>query len=97
MIFVAAKAFSQNQLVKPGKIWLLQTAIKPPVSSSFLITPVKSLPPLKPLIAPDYYVTQLGFFCKKEMKLEKATKIPFRFRLGSIEDCDRMEGKYRKN
>ena len=35
-----------------------------------------------------------SFFCDKEYKLEKFTKIPFRFRLGSVEYCDRMEGKH---
>ena len=41
----------------------------------------------------DYYSSRLGFFCKQEIKLEKATKIPFKFRLGSVQYCDWMEGK----
>lgn len=41
----------------------------------------------------NFYVKNLGFFCQKELKLEAATKIPFRFRLGSLNYCDRMEGK----
>lgn len=49
-------------------------------------SPVKILPP-------DHYVKGLGFFCKKELQLEKATKIPFRFRLGSLEYTDQLEGK----
>ncbi len=52
--------------------------------------PVKILPP-------DHYVKGLGFFCKKELQLEKATKIPFRFRLGSVEYTDQLEGKRPKN
>ncbi len=48
--------------------------------------PVKILPP-------DHYVKGLGFFCKKELQLEKATKIPFRFRLGTIDYVNKMEGK----
>ncbi len=53
-------------------------------------SPVKILPP-------DHYVKGLGFFCKKELQLEKATKIPFRFRLGSLEYTDQLEGKRPKH
>jgi hypothetical protein len=41
----------------------------------------------------DLYYLQSGFFCKREWEIEKATHIPFRFRLGSLADCNAMEGK----
>ena len=44
-------------------------------------------------IAPDFYSKNLGFVCKKELLLEKKVNIPFRFRLGSLEYVNRMEGK----
>jgi hypothetical protein len=44
-------------------------------------------------IEPDFYYKNMGFFCKKELQLEKATKIPFKFRLGSVAQCDWLEGK----
>ena len=47
----------------------------------------------KRVINPGFYVNNLGFFCKKELKFEAATGIPFKFRLGSLQYCDRMEGK----
>ncbi len=45
------------------------------------------------LINADYYTQNFGFFCKKELQFEKATKVPFKFRLGTVQYCDWMEGK----
>lgn len=45
------------------------------------------------ILPADFYCTQLGFFCKKELKLEATTKIPFRFRIGSLPYNDWLEGK----
>jgi len=36
----------------------------------------------------------LGIICQKEWQLEKKTGIPFRFRLGSLEHVDKIEGKH---
>jgi hypothetical protein len=41
----------------------------------------------------NIYYIQSGFFCKREWELEKATHIPFRFRLGSLAECNALEGK----
>lgn len=49
---------------------------------------------LSSAIPANYAVQHLPFFCDKESRLEKWTKIPFRFRLGSVEYCDKMEGKH---
>lgn len=48
---------------------------------------------LRQALQPDYHITTLGFMCKKELQFEKATKIPLRFRLGSLQYCNMLEGK----
>jgi hypothetical protein len=37
--------------------------------------------------------SKTGYFCRFEWKLEKYTNIPFRFRLGSVDKIERLEGK----
>lgn len=40
-----------------------------------------------------YYVSNLGFFCRKEWQVEKSIRIPLKLRLGSLDYVDRLEGK----
>lgn len=45
------------------------------------------------ILPQNHYAACLGFFCKKELAVEKSTKIPLRFRLGSLSYCNQLEGK----
>jgi hypothetical protein len=41
----------------------------------------------------NFYNNHLGYFCKKEVQIQKLTSIPVYFRLGSKEYVDWMERK----
>lgn len=58
------------------------------------MNPVVKLNPLTcSVISADFYTQGFGFFCKKELQFEKVTKIPLRFRLGSLQYNNYLEGK----
>lgn len=56
------------------------------------VNPSFSLKPVF-LVRPDFISRNQGIICQKEWQLQKLTSIPIRFRLGSVEYTDKMEGK----
>jgi hypothetical protein len=55
----------------------------------YLIYPIESVA----ILPPSFYSNNLGFFCQKELKLEKFTSVPLRFRLGSLDYVNYLEQK----
>ncbi len=86
-IFVATNCIAQQNSLQ------CNTA-KDFIKSSFYSPTSFTIPILnKKIISPGFYVNNLGFFCKQELNFQSATHIPFKFRLGSVQYCDWMEGK----
>lgn len=53
------------------------------------------LPIYKNPVSGNFYSKQLPFFCNKELQVQKAVGVPIKFRLGSVEYCDKLEGKHK--
>jgi hypothetical protein len=89
-----------RQLNLPGEGLKYKKRDYPAFPAIYALSAYAGIPPLthsegpETIIPPDLYYCQSGFFCKKEWKLEKATHIPFRFRLGSLDYCNVLEGKH---
>ncbi|MEO8412477.1 MAG: hypothetical protein ABI472_02415 [Ginsengibacter sp.] len=48
---------------------------------------------VKPPVTANFTTCSYGFFCREELVIEKATRIPLRLRLGSLQQCNYYEGK----
>jgi hypothetical protein len=59
----------------------------------FVAAPGPALLPGFLLSPADYCATHMGFICKKEWEFEKAYHLPLRFRLGSLDYVNYLEGK----
>ena len=46
-----------------------------------------------PISIKNFYINSLGFFCEKELRLEKITSIALRLRLGSLDYTNYLEQK----
>lgn len=107
LIFFIASFFPGVTVVKAQSSQMLLPMQKLPAHKYILPEPqtafLFSLPDSAKTLSPnnylplDFYSTHLGVMCKMELKLEKGTKLPLRIRLGSKDQVDYLEGKYRKH
>jgi hypothetical protein len=79
----------------PKRLSASFTAFRFQTNSSFLPNLQQSMDVFQQSnVASVYCVADLAFFCRLEVQMEKATKIPVRFRLGDVQQVDYLEGKY---
>jgi hypothetical protein len=86
MIFVARSASAQKALPNTPLDSAAFSFIIKKIScsnASLFLNPIPS----------NLQVQRWGFFCKQELKFEKFTKFSLRLRLGSLQQCNYLEGK----
>ncbi|MFZ4769581.1 MAG: hypothetical protein ACOYLO_05325 [Ferruginibacter sp.] len=87
MIFVVNAVFAQQNSIKTNPIKHFGTLY------SYSPVPTGLINLNKIIVPANFYVKNLGFFCKQELKFQAATQLPIKFRVGSVQYTDWMEGK----
>ena len=85
MLFAAKCSFCQCSTSAGTAILKKQGSVNLFPFSKFAVSPA--------ILPANFSINEYGFFCKKELKFEAATKIPLKFRLGNVQYCDWLEGK----
>ena len=87
MFFAAVNGFSQKH-TQPNIRHAGYNQLPGLFPRAFLVNP-----PSSPLVLPDGYVRSLGYICRQEIRFDKQLPVRLRLRLGSLEQCDYLEGK----
>ncbi|MCB9273254.1 MAG: hypothetical protein H6564_04390 [Lewinellaceae bacterium] len=95
-LFAQSKAQSIGLKVQPDSLLPYDVSFAPVVLAlpATKSSPEKGLGPVAlPEMPRAYSYNGLGLFCKWEVQLEKAARLPVKFRLGEVQYVERMEGK----
>lgn len=96
-IFLLYAGISDGQSLDSLKVSPIKSIVKPIAKLSISINNLEKYSPNNliafSVIPENYYTQHFGIMCKKELSIEKVIKIPFRFRLGSLQQCNYLEGK----
>ena len=87
------KKFSQIQAKKTPLTLFTLSFID--INASTYNPLASNLTPTPALSIAGYYTQTLGFICWQELMLDRMTSINFRLRLGSPDQVDRLEGKFK--
>ena len=72
-----------------------QQTFRLPVDAPWRDSTFQQTTPVISVMLPKWSAETLPVFCKMEHQLEKRSAVPFRFRLGSVQYVDWLEGKSR--
>lgn len=87
----AQLAFLQQSARRPVAV---QSGQRPISAASFSVGRLQPLPKPQPARLPAaWYVQHMAPTCRAEWKLQKATGLPLRIRLGSLQYSNYLEGK----
>lgn len=102
LMSLSGSIWSQSLALPAGRATVISILIKPrPFVSKFGVSPVfgyndcTAKSPFRLINAPTsgFYPNSLGVICKTELKMDKITPVPLRFRLGSLDYVNWMERK----